>query len=456
MPSSGAGPELLTQLPPRLAVGGGLVLPLLGRAAGAGAVALRAGAGPWTNAEVCGVGADGRFWALLALDAASAGATLGIAARVTAAGSVTEVEVARVTVDPPSGAQPTGDPGRIAICLPAHEPDGALLRAQLESLRAQTHTGWVCLIDDDASSPAGRAVIRDAVAGDPRFVVREHDERAGVYRNVERALRNLPQDAGLVALCDQDDRWAPDKLERLAAALHGDPRATLAHSDLRIVDRAGAVLAPTAWTERRRSEDRLRDLVTANTVTGAASLLRRAVLADALPFPVPIGPDAFHDHWLALTAAATGAIAYVDAPLVDYVQHEGNVLGHRPLRGPRSPAPRAERWRASYAEVLLYRQALAMTLLLRCGARMAARDRREVTRTAAGPRAPLALAARAVSGAGRPRRTLGHEWRALRGALWLAQARRAGSAAAPGGPLDGLVSPAWPTGSSSRPSPSSG
>jgi hypothetical protein len=106
--------------------------------------------------------------------------------------------------------------------------------------------------------------------------------------------------------------------------------------------------------------------------------------------------------------------------------------------------------------VLLQRQALAMTLLLRCGSRMTARDRRDLERTAAGPRAPLALTARALTGASRPRRTLGHEWRALRGALWLAEARHGGAGAEPGGPLDGLVSPAWPTGSSSRPSPSSG
>lgn len=456
MPPSGAGPELLTQLPSRLAVGGGLVLPLLGRAPGAEAVALRAGAGPWTAAEACGLGPDARFWALLALDGACAGTTLGIGARVSAGGRNAEAELARLSIEPRAPAPPAGDPGRIAICLPAHEPDPALLGAQLDSLRAQTHTGWVCLIDDDASSPAGRAVIRDAVSGDPRFVVREHDERAGVYRNAERALGDLPGDAGLIALCDQDDRWAPQKLERLAAALAAQPGAALAHSDLRVVDRDGAVLAPTAWTGRARSEDRLRDLVTANTVTGAASLLRRALLADALPFPVPIGPDAFHDHWLALCAAATGPVAYVDAPLMDYVQHEANVLGHQPVRGPRSGAPRADRWRASYAEVLLHRQALAMTLLLRCGPRMTSRERRELQRTAAGPRAPLALAARAVSGATRPRRTLGHEWRALRGALWLAQARREGAGAAPDGPLDGLVSPAWPNGSSSRPSPSSG
>lgn len=457
MTRSGAGPDLLTRLPASLAAGAGVLLPLLGQAPGARALALRAGDGPWVPAEACGVGAADLFWGLLPLTGAAAAASRSVTVRVTGTDRATsEHPLCEVVIDAAAPERPPAtEPGLVAICLPAYEPDPELLRAQLGSLRAQTHERWVCHIADDASSPAARVLLREAIADDARFVLHEHGARAGVYRNVERGLASLPPQAGLVALCDQDDRWAPDKLERLVAALDADPAATLAHSDVRIVDRAGTVLAPTAWTERSRSEDRLRDLVTANTVTGAAALLRRAVVDRALPFPVPIGPDAFHDHWLALSAAAAGRIAYVDAALADYVQHEGNVLGHRPRRGPRSPAPRRERWQASYTDVLLWRQVLAGTLLLRDAGELSARDRRELGRTAAGPRAPLTLAGRALAGATRPRRTLGHEWRALRGALWLAEARHGGAPAAADGPLGVLVSPPWPTASSSKPSQSS-
>jgi rhamnosyltransferase len=34
-----------------------------------------------------------------------------------------------------------------------------------------------------------------------------------------------------------------------------------------------------------------------------------------------------HDGWLALVAAACGDIQYVSNPLLDYRQHEGNVIG---------------------------------------------------------------------------------------------------------------------------------
>ena len=65
----------------------------------------------------------------------------------------------------------------------------------------------------------------------------------------------------------------------------------------------------------------------ANTVTGAASVFRGALLDAALPFPPPHG-RAFHDHWLACAAFVAGGLAYVDRPLYDYTQHADNVIGH--------------------------------------------------------------------------------------------------------------------------------
>ena len=52
----------------------------------------------------------------------------------------------------------------------------------------------------------------------------------------------VPADAALVALCDQDDRWYPDKLATLRAELGG---AKLIYSDQRLVDTEGEVLAET-------------------------------------------------------------------------------------------------------------------------------------------------------------------------------------------------------------------
>ena len=58
-----------------------------------------------------------------------------------------------VPAAPPPAAGAAGAPGLIAVCMATFEPDPALFRAQIESLRAQTDERWICVISDDCSSP---------------------------------------------------------------------------------------------------------------------------------------------------------------------------------------------------------------------------------------------------------------------------------------------------------------
>jgi glycosyltransferase involved in cell wall biosynthesis len=237
----------------------------------------------------------------------------------------------------PSDYSPPPSPGRqgplVAICMATYEPPDDLLRIQLESIREQTHENWVCVISDDRSSEGSFERLRELTGDDPRFAVSRSPERLGFYRNFERALTMAPAEAEFVTLSDQDDRWHPDKLERLIAGIGG---AQLAYSDARIVSPGGEVVRPSYWTERRNNHTNFGSLLLANSVTGAASLFRRELIADVLPFP-PLLAKGFHDHWLALVAMARGEIAYLDVPLYDYVQHGGAVIGH--LGANRRPRP---------------------------------------------------------------------------------------------------------------------
>jgi glycosyltransferase involved in cell wall biosynthesis len=225
---------------------------------------------------------------------------------------------------------------RVAICMATFNPPGELLRRQLDSIRQQTHRNWVCLISDDHSDPASFERLELEIAGDDRFVLSRADHRLGFYGNFERALSMVPGSAEFVTLCDQDDRWQPGKLERLLAGVSGG--AQLAYSDARVVDPDGELIHPSYWTVRRNNHTNFGSLLLANSVTGAASLFRRDLLDDVLPFPPNLARP-FHDHWLAIVALARGEIAYVDEPLYDYVQHRGAVIGHstankkpRPIR----------------------------------------------------------------------------------------------------------------------------
>jgi glycosyltransferase involved in cell wall biosynthesis len=214
--------------------------------------------------------------------------------------------------------------GQVAICMATYEAPRELFERQIESIRAQTHDDWVCVISDDASSAEAVAAMREVIGDDPRFVLDRSPRRLGFYHNFERALKMAPASAEFVAFADQDDRWHPDKLAVLIDEIGS---ANLVYSDMRIVDGEGREISATYWSRRRNAYSNLASVLLANTITGAASLFRADLLEVALPFP-PRHGDCYHDHWIALVALTLGDVRYVDRPLYEYVQHGGAAIGH--------------------------------------------------------------------------------------------------------------------------------
>ncbi|MFL5843053.1 MAG: glycosyltransferase [Solirubrobacteraceae bacterium] len=362
------------------------------------------------------------FWGIASVDAAGGAVRLGVRATLedgTTADADLGAIAERVPEAPASVAAPADGP-LVAVCMATYDPPDDLLARQLDSIRAQTHPNWVCVISDDHSRPERFAALQRTVGDDPRFVVSRSERRLGFYRNFERALELAPPAADFIALADQDDAWHPDKLETLLGAIGG---ARLAYSDARIVTRDGSVVAETFWGRRRNNTTDLLSQLVANAVTGAASLFPRALLDDALPFP-PGQWNHFHDHWLGLVALAGGDIAYVDRPLYDYVQHHSATIGHEaanlmPSMRDRAAAlrrdgrRRVQLWRRHYFADTLRLRALAQLLTLRLGDRIPRAKRRSLARFVAAERSPLATARLFARGArelaGTPE-TLGAEW----------------------------------------------
>jgi hypothetical protein len=374
------------------------------------------------------------FWGIVRIDprGSRADSELLLRARLDD-GSEAEAELGRIPLHEPEPPMTVAPPEPstgplVAVCMATHEPPLDLFRRQLDSLRAQTHRNWVCVVSDDCTSPERFAAVERELEGDPRFVVSRSPRRLGFYANFERALSLAPRDAEFVGMADQDDFWHPDKLRTLLGALGS---SKLVYSDARIVATDGSLVSETYWAERTNNHTDISSLLMANSVTGAASLFPREVLDRALPFP-PAQFSHFHDHWVALTALSLGDIEFVERPLYDYVQHGGAVLGHaaanrmppladrfRSLRRPLRD--RVRRWRLTYFVDACRLLQFATVLQMRCGDRMAPAKRRALERFVRADRSPLGLgrfAARAGRElVGRPE-TLGAELGLFFGFAW--------------------------------------
>lgn len=224
----------------------------------------------------------------------------------------------------------------VALCT----RNGArFLPAQVRSICTQDLRARQIVLSDDGSSDASVAVVRDTLAqcGVDRSIelsVFENAQPLGVTRNFEQAVRACRHE--LIALCDHDDVWHPGRLARMVAPFETRPDLLLLHSDARLVD---AQLAPLGMTLFEALEvtpaelaaiaqgDAFDVLLRRNLVTGATTVIRRALLEAALPFP----QEWVHDEWLGAIAAAIGRIDVLAEPLIDYRQHGNNQIGARRL-----------------------------------------------------------------------------------------------------------------------------
>ena len=101
------------------------------------------------------------FWGLAEFGPGDAGPLrLGLRA-VLDDGAVIEASLGEVEPDEVADPAVVDAPGPaseplVAICMATYEPPPDLLRRQLDSMRAQTHANWVCVISDDCSTTERR------------------------------------------------------------------------------------------------------------------------------------------------------------------------------------------------------------------------------------------------------------------------------------------------------------
>lgn len=219
-------------------------------------------------------------------------------------------------------------PVSVALCT----YNGAqYIEEQLRSVLGQSTPPAEIVVSDDGSTDGTLDRVRAIAAGVEGTVIRiiENPHALGVTRNFEQAVAACAND--LIALCDQDDVWQPARLERMVREFDTRPALAVLFTDARLVDAAGAPLG-SLFDALEISHDDLATfgtgaafatLLRRNLATGATMVLRRQVLADALPFP----DSWIHDEWIVAVAAATSIVDWLPDQLIDYRQHGRNQIG---------------------------------------------------------------------------------------------------------------------------------
>lgn len=219
-----------------------------------------------------------------------------------------------------------GRPGPVRVVLATYNGE-RWLAGQLESIARQTLPPDEILVFDDGSTDATPAILGAFAARHPGWVsVTRRPANLGPTANFLWAVESLS--GGVVVLCDQDDVWHRDRVERCVAHL---ATADGVFSDGTLVDEQGRAVGRTLWgtvgfTDRRLrawAADPIGVLLQGNVVTGATLAFHRRSLD---PF-LPTGTRGWHDLAIAVLLAAGGRLVAEPEPLVDYRLHPGNTAG---------------------------------------------------------------------------------------------------------------------------------
>lgn len=217
------------------------------------------------------------------------------------------------------------------------------LKEQLDSLASQTRLPSELVVSDDDSNDDTVAIVERFAQAAPFPVVICTGDRSGYGQNFLRAARNCRGD--LIAWCDQDDIWLPNKLARCCSEFEkGNHTVLVVHSrqigDWRRHGRPFIRGGPGARSDRLGRRRQIAGLGSGELLpctAGLASIFKKEVIQMG-DYICPKLRAWFldnegHDGWTGFLGVALGRVVFIPDVLVWYRQHKRNTVGALPSAG---------------------------------------------------------------------------------------------------------------------------
>jgi GT2 family glycosyltransferase len=204
----------------------------------------------------------------------------------------------------------------VSVVMPVHQTDPGMLRAAIESVRAQIYDRWqLCIADDGTTRADTSAALDELVAGDERIVLVRLDESEGIAAATNAAIAAAT--GAFVAFLDHDDVLTPDALAHVVTLLDADPSLDVVYTDEDKLDELGRRTAP--FCKPDWSPDLL---MSCNYVTHLL-VVRRSLLVGL--GGLRAGFDGAQDYDLLLRLAdCTDRVGHVAAPVYSWRMTAGS------------------------------------------------------------------------------------------------------------------------------------
>ena len=208
---------------------------------------------------------------------------------------------------------------------------------QIESLLTQTYQDFIIYINDDYSNDKTFEIIEKYNKQYPdKIITTRNIKNSGSAKHNFMEMMIQHKD-DYVMLCDQDDIWLPDKIERTLEKMlqleskFGKQTPLLVFTDLYVVDENLLMIADSyqRMSDSDYKRSKLEYELTQNIFTGCTGMYNRA-LASFLEFHPNF--TVMHDWWLMLIACLFGKIDFINEPTILYRQHMRNSVGAKDIK----------------------------------------------------------------------------------------------------------------------------
>ena len=201
----------------------------------------------------------------------------------------------------------------ISVCLATYNGE-RMIGEQLASILPQLGEDDEIVISDDNSTDHTLDVVRGLKSPIIRIV--KGPCKGSPIPNFEHALKSAKGD--YIFLCDQDDKWLPNKVEIMMKALE---KSDCVVSDCYVTDDDLKITSDSFYELNKTKKGHLYNLFLKNGYLGCCMAMRRNVVERSLPFPHDIP---MHDIWIGNIAAYFFTLSFIPERLIYFRRHDNN------------------------------------------------------------------------------------------------------------------------------------
>lgn len=197
---------------------------------------------------------------------------------------------------------------------------------QLESLKKQNRAADEVILTDDCSTDRTAETVREYIQENQmsKWFLSVNEVNKGWKENFFQALSAATGD--LIFLCDQDDEWDPEKIERMSEVMAEKNSIDLLACDYRVRYEPGAVPMKRYSKKPEEREERVcqyqfTSRFFQNPSPGCTYAIRKRFLDGVKEYRFPEAP---HDEFLWLMASMTDGAWFLNEELMTMNRYESN------------------------------------------------------------------------------------------------------------------------------------